>query len=93
MCGGRVSGLQRPLLWISAAVVVCLFPPIVSVYQKFFGGKSGLAQGNPFRANDSGLFSAPFFRSPPFGPYLQYGCDFPEEIPEKFQKDPGNALR
>ena len=23
----------------------------------------------------------------------QYGWDFPEEIPEKFRKDPGNALR
>ena len=29
----------------------------------------------------------------PFGPYPQYGWDFPEEIPEKFRKDPGNALR
>ena len=28
-----------------------------------------------------------------FGPYPQYGWDFPEEIPEKFRKDPGNALR
>ena len=28
-----------------------------------------------------------------FGPYPQYGWDFPEEIPEKFWKDPGNALR
>ena len=27
------------------------------------------------------------------GPYPQYGWDFPEEIPEKFRKDPGNALR
>ena len=27
------------------------------------------------------------------GPYPQYGWDFPEEIPEKFWKDPGNALR
>ena len=35
------------------------------------------------------------------GPHPQYGCaffkpygwDFPEEIPEKFRKDPGNALR
>ena len=26
-----------------------------------------------------------------FGPYPQYGWDFPEEIPEKFRKDPGNA--
>ena len=29
----------------------------------------------------------------PFGPHPQYGWDFPEEIPEKFRKDPGNALR
>ena len=28
-----------------------------------------------------------------FGPYPQYGWHFPEEIPEKFRKDPGNALR
>ena len=28
-----------------------------------------------------------------FGPHPQYGWDFPEEIPEKFRKDPGNALR
>ena len=28
-----------------------------------------------------------------FGPHPQYGWDFPEEIPEKFQKDPENALR
>ena len=28
-----------------------------------------------------------------YGPYPQYGWDFPEEIPEKFRKDPGNALR
>ena len=28
-----------------------------------------------------------------FGPYPQYGWDFPEEIPEKFRKDPENALR
>ena len=27
------------------------------------------------------------------GPYPQYGWDFPEEIPEKFRKDTGNALR
>ena len=27
------------------------------------------------------------------GPYPQHGWDFPEEIPEKFRKDPGNALR
>ena len=27
------------------------------------------------------------------GPYPQYSCDFPEDIPEKFRKDPGNALR
>ena len=27
------------------------------------------------------------------GPYPQYGWHFPEEIPEKFRKDPGNALR
>ena len=27
------------------------------------------------------------------GPYPQYGWDFPEKIPEKFRKDPGNALR
>ena len=27
------------------------------------------------------------------GPYPQCGWDFPEEIPKKFQKDPGNALR
>ena len=27
------------------------------------------------------------------GPYPQYGWDFPEEIPEKIRKDPGNALR
>ena len=27
------------------------------------------------------------------GPYPQYGWDFPEEIPEEFRKDPGNALR
>ena len=27
------------------------------------------------------------------GPHPQYGWDFPEEIPEKFWKDPGNALR
>ena len=26
-------------------------------------------------------------------PYPQYGWDFPEELPEKFRKDPGNALR
>ena len=26
-------------------------------------------------------------------PHPQYGRDFPEEIPEKFRKDPGNALR
>ena len=26
-------------------------------------------------------------------PYPQYGWDFPEVIPEKFRKDPGNALR
>ena len=29
----------------------------------------------------------------PIGLYPQYGWDFPEEIPEKFRKDPGNALR
>ena len=29
----------------------------------------------------------PFFRT------RQYGWDFPEEIPEEFRKDPGNALR
>ena len=28
-----------------------------------------------------------------FGPHPQYGWDFPEEIPEEFRKDPGNALR
>ena len=28
-----------------------------------------------------------------FGPHPQYGWDFPEEIPEKFRKDPGDALR
>ena len=28
-----------------------------------------------------------------FGQYPQYGWDLPEEIPEKFRKDPGNALR
>ena len=28
-----------------------------------------------------------------FGPYPQYGWDFPAEIPENFRKDPGNALR
>ena len=33
------------------------------------------------------------FSLPPNGPYPQYGWDFPEEIPEKFRKDPGNALR
>ena len=27
--------------------------------------------------------------SPWIGPYPQYGWDFPEEIPEKFRKDPG----
>ena len=27
------------------------------------------------------------------GQYPQYGWDFPEEIPEEFRKDPGNALR
>ena len=27
------------------------------------------------------------------GPYPQYGWHFPEEIPENFRKDPGNALR
>ena len=27
------------------------------------------------------------------GPYPQYGWHFPEEIPAKFRKDPGNALR
>ena len=27
------------------------------------------------------------------GPYPQYGWDFPEEIPEKFRKEPGKALR
>ena len=27
------------------------------------------------------------------GPYPQYGWDCPEEIPDKFRKDPGNALR
>ena len=27
------------------------------------------------------------------GPYPQYGWDFPKENPEKFRKDPGNALR
>ena len=27
------------------------------------------------------------------GPHPQYGWDFPEEIPEKFRQDPGNALR
>ena len=27
------------------------------------------------------------------GPYPQYGWDLPEEIPEEFRKDPGNALR
>ena len=27
------------------------------------------------------------------GPHPQYGWDFPEEIPENFRKDPGNALR
>ena len=27
------------------------------------------------------------------GPRPQYGWDFPEEIPEKFRKDPGNAER
>ena len=28
-----------------------------------------------------------------FGPYPQYGWHFPNEIPETFRKDPGNALR
>ena len=28
-----------------------------------------------------------------YGPYPQYGRDFPEEIPEKLRKDPVNALR
>ena len=28
-----------------------------------------------------------------YGPHPEYGWDFPEEIPEKFRKDPGNALR
>ena len=28
-----------------------------------------------------------------FGLHPQYGWDSPEEIPEKFRKDPGNALR
>ena len=34
-----------------------------------------------------------FLAAPPFRPHPQYGWDFPEEIPEKFRKDPGNALR
>ena len=37
-----------------------------------------------------------WYHRPPrlfFGPHPQYGWDFPEEIPEKFRKDPGNALR
>ena len=35
------------------------------------------------------IFTVPL----PHGPYPQYGWDFPEEIPENFRKDPGNALR
>ena len=31
--------------------------------------------------------------TPVAGPYPQYGWDFPEEIPERLRKDPGNALR
>ena len=31
--------------------------------------------------------------SPNVGHTPQYGWDFPEEIPENFRKDPGNALR
>ena len=33
------------------------------------------------------------FQEKSCGPYPQYGWHFPEEIPEKFRKDPGNALR
>ena len=38
-------------------------------------------------------FPAPELRTKMFGPHPQYGWDFPEEIPENFRKDPGNALR
>ena len=27
-----------------------------------------------------------------YGPYAQYSWDFPEEIPERLRKDPGDAL-
>ena len=30
-------------------------------------------------------------REKSIGPYPQYGWDFPEEIPEKFRKDPGSV--
>ena len=38
-------------------------------------------------ASDSAITIARFLT------YPQYDWDFPEEIPEKFRKDPGNALR
>ena len=34
-----------------------------------------------------------FTLPPECEPYPQYGWDSPEKIPEKFRKDPGNALR
>ena len=37
--------------------------------------------------------NSPLPREDLYGPYPQYGWDFLEEIPVKFRKDPGNALR
>ena len=41
----------------------------------------------------SSLVRTSWVRASRIGPHPQYGWDFPEEIPEKFRKDPGNALR
>ena len=68
-----------------------IFSPEVPKYL-FFKGFWDLwteNRGAPKTPNSTTTGLTPHLR----GPYPQYGWDFPEEIPEKFRKDPGNALR
>ena len=67
--------------------------------QPYFGFHSVWVKKLPFPvAPEKGALSPkiPIFLLVPcreIGPSPQYGWDFPEEIPERFRKDPGNALR
>ena len=60
------------------------FPDSNTVLDKFQSATVG------FSPNQSAVVST---KRRGVGPYPQYGWDFPEEIPEEFRKDPGNALR